>query len=222
MPARSPTSCDAVKIDADIRRFGKRLQEHAVGENVVNFYAAGRTNAQRHNLQHYLQQLRALRPTLLLVGEAPGYNGCRLTGVPFSSEALLAEGVLGGALFTEAGGYRTVCEPYTREQSAAIVWEVLQRHGTAALCWNAFCFHPHKPGNPDSNRKPTVKEIEAAAPFLRTLLSLFPSVTTVVAVGNSAEHALAQLGIPHTRVRHPAHGGKPQFVAGMEKILACG
>ena len=219
MPTRSSTSSDTVKIDADIRRFGKRLQEHAVGENVANFYAARRTNAQRRNLQHYLQQLRALRPTLLLVGEAPGYNGCRLTGVPFSSEALIAEGALEGALFTEARGYRTAREPYTREQSAAIVWEVLEKHGTAVLCWNAFCFHPHEPGDPDSNRKPTVKEIEDAAPFLQMLFSLFPSVTTVVAVGNSAEHALTRLGIPHTKVRHPAHGGKPQFVSGMEKIL---
>lgn len=219
MPTRSSPSSDTVKIDADIRRFGKRLQECTVGVNVTNFYAAGRTNAQRRNLQCYLQQLRALKPKLLLVGEAPGYNGCRLTGVPFSSEALIAEGVLEGALFTASNGYRVAREPFTREQSAAIVWEVFERHRTAVLCWNAFCFHPYKPGNPDSNRKPTVKEIEAAAPFLQTLLSLFPSVTTVVAVGNSAEHALARLGIPHTKVRHPAHGGKPQFVSGMEKIL---
>ena len=210
-----------VKIDADILRFGRKLQEAAVGAGVANFYAAGRTNAQRRNLQCYLQQLRRLQPKLLLVGEAPGYNGCRLTGVPFSSEALVAEGVLDGALFTAAHGYRIAKEPYTREQSAAIVWEVLQRHSVAALCWNAFCFHPHRPGNPDSNRKPTVKEIEAGAPFLKALLALFPSVTTVVAVGNSAEHALSHLGIPHTKVRHPAHGGKPQFVTGMEKILAC-
>lgn len=210
-----------MKLDADIRRFGKSLQDAETGGNVTNFYRAKRSNAQRHNLHRYLQQLRGLRPTLLLVGEAPGYNGCRLTGVPFSSQALIAEGVLDGALFGAANGYNTAKPPYVREQSAAIVWEVLQGHGTAALCWNAFCFHPHQPGDPDSNRKPTTKEIEAAAPFLLKLLALFPSVSTVVAVGNSAEQALNRLGISHTKVRHPAHGGKPQFVAGMEKIL-CG
>ena len=211
----------AVKIDADIRRFGRRLQAAAAGTNVTNFYAAGRTNTQRHNLQCYLQQLRRLKPTLLLVGEAPGYNGCRLTGVPFSSEALIAEGVLGGTLFTAAHGYRTAKPPYTREQSAGIVWEVLQRHGMPALCWNAFCFHPHLPGNPDSNRKPGVREIGSTVPFLRALLALFPSVTTVVAVGNSAEEALTRLEIAHVKVRHPARGGKPQFVSGMETLLAC-
>ncbi|WP_345988515.1 uracil-DNA glycosylase [Sulfurimonas sp. HSL1-2] len=211
----------AVKIDADIKRFGKRLQESAVGANVTNFYAAKRTNTQRHNLQCYLQQLRALQPEVLLIGEAPGYNGCRLTGIPFSSEALVAEGVLEGALFTARHGYRVASSPYTREQSAGIVWEVLQRHRIAALCWNAFCFHPHEKGNPDSNRKPTGKEIDSAAPFLRRLLSLFPSVTTVVAVGNSAEAALTRLQIPHAKVRHPARGGKPAFTAGMEAVLAC-
>ena len=213
--------CAAVKTDADILRFGKMLQDAAVGAHVFNFYAAKRTNLQRPNLQRYLQQLRQLQPELLLVGEAPGYNGCRLTGVPFSSEAILADGVLEGTLFTEARGYRTARRPYTREQSAAVVWEVLQRRGEAALCWNAFCFHPHKPGTPDSNRKPTVKEIASAVPFLQALLALFPSVKTVVAVGNSAETALTRLGIPHTKVRHPAHGGKPQFVREMDQLPAC-
>jgi len=208
-----------VKIDADIRRFGKCLQDAATGEGVTNFYAARRTNAQRHNLQCYLQQLRTMQPSLMLVGEAPGYNGCRLTGVPFSSETLMAEGVLNARLFGASNGYRIAKAPFAREQSAGIVWEVLQRHATAALCWNALCFHPHQPGNFDSNRKPTVKEIESAAPFLEALLRLFPSVTSIVAVGNSAEQALTRLGIPHTKVRHPAHGGKPQFVAGMETIL---
>jgi uracil-DNA glycosylase len=212
---------EAVKIDADIRRFCKRLQEAETGPNVTNFYAAGRTNAQRHNLQCYLQQLRTLQPKLLLVGEAPGYNGCRLTGVPFSSQALLARGVLNGMLFTTAHGYRIAKGPFTREQSASIVWKVLEAYQTAALCWNAFCFHPHKQENPDSNRKPTVKEIEMAAPFLRALLALFPSVSTVVAVGNSAEQALSRLGVVHTKVRHPAHGGIPKFVAGMENLLGC-
>lgn len=210
-----------MNIDADIKAFGKRLQDTPVGANVFNFYAAGRTNARRHNLQCYLQQLRALDPTLLLVGEAPGYNGCRLTGIPFGSEALVAQGVLDGTLFTGVGGYRIASEPYTREQSAAIVWEVLQAHQRPALCWNAFCFHPHQPGKRDSNRKPTLKEIEAAAPFLLALLDLFPAIDTIVAVGNSAQTALSRLGIPHTKVRHPAHGGKPQFVAGMDELLTC-
>jgi len=210
-----------VKIDADIKRFGRRLQEAQTDENVTNFYRAGRTNARRHNLQCYLQQLRHLQPALLLVGEAPGYNGCRLTGIPFSSEALVAEGVLDGTLFGAANGYRVAREPFTREQSAGIVWELLQRHRTPALCWNAFCFHPYAPGDPDSNRKPTRGEIDGTAPFLQELLTLFPSVKTVIAVGNSAETALSRLGIAHAKVRHPARGGKPAFVAGMEKLLGC-
>lgn len=208
-----------MKIDADIRRFCKALQDTPSGKNSFNFYHAKRPNTQRLNLQRYLQQLRALAPTIMLVGEAPGYNGCRLTGIPFSSQAIIAEGVLDGRLFGAQSGYRIAKPPFVLEQSAAIVWETLQRFNTPALCWNAYCFHPHQPGNPDSNRKPTSREIEAGAPFLRQLLTLFPSVTMVIAVGNSAETALTRLGITHTKVRHPAHGGKPQFMAGMEKLL---
>lgn len=208
-----------MKIDADIARFGKKLQVAATGANVTNFYAARRTNTRRHNLQVYLQQLRHVQPALMLIGEAPGYNGCRQTGIPFSSQALMARGVLNGTLFTKANGYKIARPPYAREQSAGIVWEVLERHHTLALCWNAYCFHPHKPGDINSNRKPGAGEIEAAASYLRDLITLFPSVTTIVAVGNSAEHALTRLDIAHTKVRHPAHGGKPQFVTGMDAIL---
>ena len=35
--------------------------------------------------------LSASKPKLLLIGEAPGYQGTRITGCPFTSEALLWE-----------------------------------------------------------------------------------------------------------------------------------
>lgn len=207
-------------IDRDIQRFGRALQDFEAPENVRNVYAARRTNAQRHNLQHYLQQMRGIQTDLLLVGEAPGHNGCARTGIPFSSEMLVRRGVLGGQLFTARHGYRIATGHEAREQSAAIVWEVLQRHARAALCWNAFCFHPHQPGDPDSNRKPSRREIRLGAPFLQQLLTLFPQITQIVAVGNSAQTALNDLGIDHVKVRHPAHGGKRAFEAGMQILLA--
>lgn len=42
-----------------------------------------------------LARLRAhldCSPEYLLIGEAPGYQGCRFSGVPFASEALVLEG----------------------------------------------------------------------------------------------------------------------------------
>ena len=44
----------------------------------------------RHNLTIYLETLISLKPLpFLFVGEAPGYKGCRNTGIPFSSEYVL-------------------------------------------------------------------------------------------------------------------------------------
>ena len=40
----------------------------------------------RKNLELYLSDLASRKPTVLLIGEAPGYQGSRLTGVPFTSE----------------------------------------------------------------------------------------------------------------------------------------
>ena len=44
----------------------------------------------RENLKLYLEKMKKLNPSFLLLGEAPGYKGCRLTGIPFSSEKILA------------------------------------------------------------------------------------------------------------------------------------
>jgi len=43
-------------------------------------------------------------------------------------------------------------------------------------------------------------------------------IKTVVAVGNKAEENLNNLGINCNKVRHPAQGGKNDFVKGIKEI----
>ena len=201
-----------------IRRFAKALQETEVPSDVNNFYAAARTNIQRHNLQAYLQQMWELRPDTLLVSEAPGYNGCARTGVPFSSEKLIREGVLDGKVFGEHNGYKISHKTVVHEQSAAAMWEVLARIENIPLLWNAYPFHPHLGNDRNSNRKPRASELKVGMEILEEIIALF-GIKKVVAVGNAAEEVLRKMGLDHAKVRHPSYGGKTAFTLGIMELL---
>ena len=137
----------------------------------------------RRRLAEYLAERRRAR--ILLVGEAAGYRGARVSGIAFTSERQL----------TGAG---------PTEISATIVQRTLAELGITddVLLWNIVPTHPHRPGEPLSNRLPTRDEIAAARPFLERLAR----GRRVIAVGRLAER---ELDAPY--VRHPSHGGAAAF-----------
>ena len=185
---------------------------------VVNPYGSQVPFAEvrRENLRLYGEWLLAERPSVLLLGEAVGYRGGRLTGVPFVSEQIMLEHPLFGRErgYVKTAEWPTVC----REATATIMWQTLDSCGVYPALWNVFPFHPHQPGQPATNRKPTVKELALGEPFVRLLLDLLP-IQSVVAVGNTAERALQRWGINCVKVRHPSYGGKRPFQAGLKVIL---
>jgi uracil-DNA glycosylase len=153
-----------------------------------NFYRDGSGAAERRaRLRAYLDGRRSAR--LLLVGEAPGYRGACVSGVPFTSERQLSGGPPG-------------------ESTATVVHAVLAELGLAddVLLWNVVPTHPHLPGRPSTNRQPTAGEVAAGLSFVRELAR----GRTVLAVGRVAHDAL---GAPY--LRHPSHGGKAEFRAGL-------
>jgi uracil-DNA glycosylase len=178
----------------------------------------------RRNLLSYLGKMDAMGPDTLLVGEAAGYRGCGLTGIPFVSERLLADGISVRAdpdrrfLWT-AGAYGLAGETSNPavEVSAATVWAAIKDIVPLPLLWNAFPFHPFD-GRRDSNRAPSRAEIRVGAPFIESLIRLFP-VRRIIAVGRCAEAALTRLGVNHQRVRHPSRGGRREFLDGLRAIL---
>jgi uracil-DNA glycosylase len=137
-----------------------------------------------------LAHLERDAPTIL-VGEAAGYRGARVSGVAFTSERQL----------TGAG---------PSEASATIVHRVLCELGIEdeVLLWNVVPTHP---GTERSNRRPTRTEVAASRPFLAELTR----GRRVVAVGRLAADVLEA---PY--VRHPAHGGAGLFAQGLRAALA--
>jgi uracil-DNA glycosylase len=123
-------------------RFVRRLAGARIGRT-YNFYREGdRADLLRRRLQGYLEDRRDA--PLLLVGEAAGYRGARVSGLPFTSE-------------------RQVTDTGPAEATATIVQRTLAELELEALCWNVVPTHP---GTASSNRRPTRAEVAAARPFL--------------------------------------------------------
>ncbi len=205
-----------------LKAFIEELAHTEVPPDVCNQYSYIRPEnaVRRENLFIYLKQMYELKPDIMLVGEAPGYRGCRLTGVPFTSEYLLLNSMEGLDLFGQDKGYRLASrhDRLIKEATATIIWQTLAKSSKTALSWNAFPFHPHKKGNEDSNRPPTKKELLIGEKPLMQMIEMY-QVKKVIAVGNKAEESLKKLGIAYEKVRHPAQGGKNEFVNGMKLHL---
>lgn len=168
----------------------------------------------RYRLLFHLTPLQA--PKLLLVGEAPGYQGCHFSGVPFTNEALICAGMVPRM---PVGRITTRERPWS-EPSATVVWSTLHDLGVAerTVMWNAYAWHPHKEGDPMSNRTPTGMELKKGLHLLQLIIRAFPEAQ-VVAVGRNAEKSLCLLGRNmDASVRHPSMGGAKEFRAGMESI----
>lgn len=186
------------------------------------------------HLRAYLA-LRLQTARLLLVAEAPGYQGARFSGIAMTCERTItggkhwitAENVLGpgaaGARTSHIDAGRNATERLRGfcEPTATIVWGELVRRQALdqVVLWNAFPFHPHAPERPLQNRTPTPAEVDAHHQVLHRLRALLPAETAVVAVGNTARDFLARQGVEALHVRHPANGGAPEFKTGINEAL---
>jgi uracil-DNA glycosylase len=175
----------------------------------------------RRNLRLYLDEMDAIGPRMLLIGEAVSYRGGRLTGIAFVSESVMLGGMStrSGPILGTDRGYRkaTPGPKLSTEASATMVWETISAIHPLPLLWNAFPFHPFGPDSIDSNRAPTANELLIGQTFIERLLRLF-AFQQIVAIGNHASLSLQRMDIEHTKVRHPSQGGKNLFVEGMRRL----
>jgi uracil-DNA glycosylase len=157
----------------------------------ATFNQYSRSRLRRERLAAYLISRQDAR--FLLVGEAPGYRGARVSGIPFTSERQL----------TGQG---------PAEATATIVHRVLAELGLEhdVLLWNVVPTHP---GTKWTNRTPTREELRAGLRFLEPLTE----GRRAIAVGRLAGHAL---GAP--AIRHPSHGGAESFRSGLRSVTSSG
>ncbi len=174
---RAPRYAPAILAPA---AFVDELAAATIGRTLNQYANGARAPLLRERLVRYLDE-RADAP-ILLVGEAPGYRGARVSGIPFTSERQL----------TGVG---------PAEATATIVHRVLRELGLAddVLLWNVVPTHP---GTESSNRRPTRAEVDAGSTFLHELAY----GRRVIAVGRVAHAVLGG-----DFVRHPSHGGAEAF-----------
>src|SRR6185437_12472174 len=188
--AGSVSGVDDLLADLARVRIGATFNQYAeAGPDDV----AGAAEVRLENLRAYLAERSGA--DVVALGEAAGYQGMRWSGIAFTSERDLARW---------GDPYRPSCSARRwSEPSGTIVHRVLDELEAErrVILWNTVPTHPHRPGEPLSNRRPGVAEVEAGAAFARRLI------------------ALAVLGEGATYVRHPANGGGAAFAAGMREIL---
>ena len=202
-------------LAAAVDAFIADLAEYEHSAIVINPYREAHL---AENLRLYLMaMLRRRGRHVLLVGEAPGYRGCGLTGIPFSSGEIYQR--FDHPLLRRLARHIEIRQVES-ENTATMVWEYLEDKPLTPLFWNSFPFHPHNPGDPRSNRAPNAREIEFGIHFLRRLKDLYrPSV--IAGIGNKGT-LCARRAFPHksiAAIRHPSFGGKADFVRGMDQLF---
>lgn len=186
-----------------------------IDDRSVNFYQGEEDSIVSSNLLQYLKKMQEINPSVLLVGEAPGYKGCKLTGVPFTSEYQIIK----EDFFKEEFKVRYPDKP-DKELSAGAIWEVLRDVEDKPLIWNIYPFHPSKPDG--RNGKPRSRDIELGKEILAKLLLMF-SIEKIYCIGRTSMFALQSdpryKHLYQGYVRHPAQGGRRECVNKLREIF---
>lgn len=204
-------------MNLEIEVFYQRLKKR---KNSLTVYNPYRDDFKLENLKQYLEQVWEQKgKRVMLVGEAPGYKGARLTGIPFSSGKLFDEVE---HPFLERLKHKIELEEdkLVSENTASIVWRYLQTTEVVPLFWNAFPFHPHPSRIQKKNRAPLKAEVIEGAEFLQMLVDIFEP-DEIAGLGRKGAECLQSILPEHEirYIRHPSYGGKSDFIIGMDKLF---
>ena len=192
----------------------------------------------RDNLVAYLLP-RLGRAKVFVVAEAVGYQGGRFTGIAITCERML----LDKHNTIRAKDVTTIRLERTSSPSSAllkgtqqkdgfneptdtVVWSAIVEKGIDpydTLLWNIFPFHPHKDGNPLTNRTPTDKEQQLGWEYTKRLLELHLELggvePLILAVGQKSADTMGKFGLSAIGLRHPANGGANLYRQGFAEAV---
>lgn len=200
----------------------QRLAEVSLA-NVFNPYSdrcplhdsSGAAAIRRSNLVSILSASCAHGASSIWFGRDLGYRGGRRTGLSLTDEARMHKF---GELMPGARVGKATIGPPVAERTATTIWSIIERMPAPPILWNAFPLHPHLPDEPMSNRSHTANERRQTVWCIHELIEQVRP-KTLIAIGNDAANALADLGLEFQTVRHPSYGGTKDFIRGMERIL---
>lgn len=160
----------------------------------------------QHNLIQYIEQLS--KPIkIMFIGIAPGYNGCRFSGVPFTSERILL-GMKKSNFFLHQNYSQSSKEhPYT-EVSATKIWTSFSRYIPQnelkhIFMWNIVPFHPYKQNKPLTNRDPEKQELEQYEKITLDIIDILQP-EKICCFGNIPQDRLINSYNNITYAKHPS------------------
>ncbi len=209
-----------------IRLFIEELSKEESTPILTNVYSPviPQSKICRENLYNYLHRIKNNNSKVMLIGEAPGYHGCRLSGIAFTCEENFTDNIIPG-IMGKGMGYKISSDGKPeKELSASIVWPKLKdwykHHGSVPLLWNICPFHPHKENDVMSNRTPRKKEIDRGIKYLLDLVDIF-DIQYIGCIGKKSFDTIKTMGlnINLEYLRHPSCGGKRKFEANMTEYM---
>lgn len=200
-----------------------------------NFDAA---QVRRNNLIAYLLP-RLGCSNIFVVAEAVGYQGGRFSGIAITCERMLLDRhkairahqitpitLQRTSSPTSSMLKRTQQEQGFNEPTDTVVWSAIIEQGIDpydALLWNIFPFHPHKSGEPLTNRTPTETEQQLGWDYTNRLLELHAELggpePLILAVGQKSADTMGRFGLSAIGLRHPANGGANLYREGFAKAV---
>ena len=142
-----------------------------------------------------------------------GYRGGRRTGLALTDEFHLP---CYAKLFGLPSLQKATTGRAIAERTATVVWRVLNLIDRSIFLWNIFPLHPHKPGEPRTNRCHKRFERKACEQLNLSLIKMLRP-RNIIAIGRDAHLVLTDLGIEAVKVRHPSYGGQSEFIAGITR-----